>query len=99
MGFEYKIIAKFTEKEISEIKYVLETSKDFDKKYEFNTKVFWDFRQLDNKGKMPNISVCFEKDGIYVCRYDTIEVWENLQELKEYIEHKNIRYTIFDYQE
>ncbi len=99
MGFEYKIIAKFTEKEISEIKNVLETSKDFDKKYEFNTKVFWDFRQLDNKGKMPNISVCFEKDGIYVCRYDGGYLWKNLIPLKNYIESKKNKYTILDYQE
>lgn len=99
MGFEYKIIAKFSQEQIAEIQDVVKTIDEFDKKYIFNNKTFWDFRSLDNKGKMPDISICFDNNGIYICRYGGGYLWKNLQELKEYIEHKNIKYTVFDYQE
>lgn len=99
MGFEYKIIAKLTKKQVSDIQYLLEENKEFDKKYVFDNKTYWDFRQLDNKGKMPNSSICFESDGIYICRYDGSDLWRNLKELKEYINRENIRYTLLDYQE
>ena len=99
MGFEYKIIAQFTEKQITEIQEALEAHAGFGKKYEFDTKVFYNFRLTNNKGKIPNMSISFENDGIYICRYDGSFLWKNFEELKEYMEHENINYTVLDYQE
>ncbi|MCT2407777.1 hypothetical protein NZD88_09530 [Chryseobacterium antibioticum] len=99
MGFEYKITAKFTGKQITEIQYLFENDKTFDKKYEFNNKTFWDFRQPGNNGTMPNISIIFENDGIYICQYSSSYVWKDLDLLKTYIENENIEYEIIDYQD
>ncbi|WP_103070101.1 hypothetical protein [Aquimarina sediminis] len=99
MGFEYKIIAEFSEKHICEIQSLLEAKKEFDKKHVFDTIMFWDFRLSNNKGKIPNISISFENAGVYICRYDTSNLWENLQDLKEFIAYENIKYTVLDYQE
>ncbi len=99
MGFEYKIIAKLTKKQISEIQGLLKIKKEFDRKYEFDTKTFYDFRQANNNGKMPNMSISFENDGIYICRYDVDYLWEHLEELKEYLDYEKITYIVLDYQD
>ncbi len=99
MGFEYKIIAKLSEKQISEIQNILELKIEFDKKYEFDNKTFYDLRLANNKGKMPNISISLESDGVYICRYEGGHLWKNLKELKEYIDDKHIKYTLLDYQD
>ncbi|MEW7280405.1 hypothetical protein ABW636_17575 [Aquimarina sp. 2201CG1-2-11] len=97
MGFEYRIIAAFTKKQVVDIQGVLENNVGFDKKYEFDNKMFYDFRTIDNKGTMPNICVFLESDGIYICRYDTPNIWENLQELKEHLDNKGLGYSVLDY--
>ncbi|GAA0718270.1 hypothetical protein GCM10009430_16170 [Aquimarina litoralis] len=99
MGFEYKIITKLHQKQISEVQQLLEQNHIFDKKYEFDNKLFWDFRKPGNKGKMPNISVAFESDGIYICRHEGGFVWKNLENVKTYMESENVSYEILDYQE
>ncbi len=97
MGFEYKIKAKFTAIQTAEIQYLLENSKMFDKKYEFDKQIFWDFRHPANTGKMPNISIVFEKDGIYICQHISTEVWTDL-DILNYIQNQQIEYEILDYQ-
>lgn len=99
MGFEYKIKAKFTAPQTTEIEHLLENSKTFDKKYEFDNKTFWDFRQPENLGKIPNISLVFENNGIYVCQYSSTDIWTDLDKLKNYIQNEKIEYQILDYQE
>jgi hypothetical protein len=41
----------------------------------------------------------FEKDGIYVCQYNSTYIWTDLNELKNYIQNEKIEYEILDYQE
>ncbi len=99
MGYEYKIVTKLTEKQIAEIQDLLVTNIIFDKKYEFNSKMFWDFRQPENNGEMPNISIIFENDGIYVCQYSSSYLWNHLGDLKNYIETQKIKFKLIDYQD
>jgi len=95
MGHEYKIEAKFTQKQRSEIAYVLESNKYF---HERTTK-FLEFRHPDNTGKMPNLYVAFEPDGLYVCQNGTPYLWEFLEDLKEYFEKEIVDFEIIDYSE
>jgi hypothetical protein len=99
MGFEYKLIARITDKQVTEIQHLLENSELFDKKYEFDDKKFWDFRYPENSGKMPNISIIFENEGIYICQWCSSYLWKDLDNLKKYIENENIEYKIIDYQD
>ncbi|MCS4300771.1 hypothetical protein [Chryseobacterium sp. BIGb0232] len=99
MGFEYKLKAKFTDKQTTEIQNLLKSSVLFEKKYEYAHQLFWDFRYMENTGKIPNISIIFEEDGIYICQYGSSYVWKNLDELKNYIEKEQIKYQIIDYQD
>jgi hypothetical protein len=99
MGYEYKIIANFTEKQALEIHHILEQHPQFDKKYDFNEEENLEFRHLENKDQMPNLTVIFKPDGIYLCEYSCSYLWQGLQDLKNYLEKENIKYTIFDYQE
>lgn len=48
---------------------------------------------------MPNISIIFEEDGIYICQYGSSYVWTDLDALKSYLENELIEYEIIDYQE
>lgn len=99
MGFEYKLKTKLTDQQTSEIKDLLENLALFDKKYEYAHQLFWDFRHVENTGKIPNISIIFEEDGIYICQWNSSYVWADLAELKNYIENKQITYEIIDYQD
>lgn len=99
MGYEYKIAAKLTDKQVADIQDILVKSRFFDQKNEFTHKVFWDFRHPDNKGKMPNIHIVFENDGIYVCQNSAPYIWTDLVGLKEYLDKEIADYTIIDYDE
>lgn len=99
MGFEYKLRIELTDKQTNEIQDLFVKSNEFDKKYELNNKVFWDFRKAENKGEIPNISVIFEEDGIYICQYYTSYLWSGLDDLKKYIECIKIECEIIDYQD
>ena len=67
MGFKYKLKTKLTDKQTTEIQALLESSALFEKKYKYTHQLFWDFRHAENTGKMPNISIIFEGDSIYIC--------------------------------
>lgn len=99
MGFEYKIKTKLTDKQTSEIQDLLESFALFEKKYEYAHQLFWDFRHKENTGKMPNMSIIFEEDGIYICQYGSSYMWTDLNELKSYMEKEHIAYDILDYQD
>lgn len=99
MGFEYKLKAKLTEKQTAEIQDLLESSDLFEKKYEYANQLFRDFRHAENTGQLPNISIIFENDGIYICQYTSSYVWTDLDALKIYVEKEQIAYEIIDYQD
>lgn len=99
MGFEYKLRVKLTNKQTSEIQFLLLDNITFDKKYKFDNKEFWEFREAENIGKLPNINIVFENDGIYICQYSTSYLWTNLDKLKNYIESNKIKYKLIDYQQ
>ncbi|MDN3692657.1 hypothetical protein QWZ06_10395 [Chryseobacterium tructae] len=99
MGLEYKLKAKLTEQQTADIQDLLENAVLFEKKYEHAHQLFWDFRHAENTGEMPNISIIFEEDGIYICQYGSSYVWTDLDELKNYIEKEQIAYKIIDYQD
>ncbi|WP_160137601.1 hypothetical protein [Chryseobacterium sp. c4a] len=99
MGFEYKLKTKLTHQQTTEIQDLLENAVLFEKKYEYAHQLFWDFRHVENTGKMPNISIIFEEDGIYICQYGSSYMWKDLDELKNYIEKEQIACEIIDYQE
>jgi hypothetical protein len=99
MGFEYKLKTNLTDKQAAKIQDLLEGSPLFEKKYEYNNQLFWDFRYAENTGKLPNISIIFEEDGIYICQWGSSYVWTDLDELKNYIKKEQIAYEIIDYQD
>lgn len=36
----------------------------------------------------------FEDDGIYVCKYNTSDLWTGLEQLKDFLDKKKIDYII-----
>ncbi len=99
MGFEYKIVTKLTDNQAEDIFTLLELNVFFDKKYPFDNKEFWDFRHPENKGRMPNITLTIEQDGIYICQNSSPYLWSDLDTLKNFIEQENIEHIIIDYSE
>lgn len=99
MGFEYKLKTKLTDQQTAEIQDLLEKSVLFEKKYEYGHQLFWDFRHAENTGKIPNISIIFEEDGIYICQWSSSYLWKDLEELKNYLVKEHIEYDLIDYQE
>lgn len=99
MGYEYKIKAKFTEEQKCDILTLLKTHKDFDKEYTFAGKHFIDLRCADNRGKMPNLFISFEENGLYLCQNGSSYLWTDLESLKSYLEALKIEYEIHDYSE
>jgi hypothetical protein len=98
MGFEYKLSTKVTDTQTTEIQHLLEASTTFEKKYNFEKKILWNFRHPENTGKMPDMSIIFENDGIYICQYGSTYIWKDLDMLKSYKENNNMKYDIIDFQ-
>lgn len=99
MGFEYKLKTKLTDQQAAEIQDLLENLAIFEKKYEYAHQLFRDFRHAENTGKIPDISIIFEKDGIYICQWSSSYIWTGLEELKNYLEKEQVEYEFIDYQE
>lgn len=99
MGFEYKIKADFTARQLQEIGGLLERNLYFEKKYNFQGKENRQFRHPENKGQTPNLIILFETDGIYICQFGTSYLWTWLEALKHYLDSNEISYLITDYQE
>lgn len=97
MGYEYKIMTKLTDRQLSEVQGLLMDNNTFDNKYEFNNEIWWEFRQPANSGKMPNCSVVFQDDGIYICQYLSPYLWESLDNLKDYMENNIVEFTLMSY--
>lgn len=99
MGFEYKIQAKLTPKQTAEIEQILAKNVYFERKYWVEGQLFWDFRHSENRGELPNVSLIIESDGVYICQWSAVEVWQYLDELKNYLHSQNIPIKVIDYQE
>lgn len=97
MGYEYKIITKLSNEQVKDISTLLERQSIFQKKHHFEDKEHWHFKKFDNNGKMPSFFIIFETDGIYVCKNNTTQLWQDLEELKTYFETNQIHFYILDY--
>jgi hypothetical protein len=97
MGFEYKIVTKLSSEQYESICDLLERHAYFGKKYCYNGEELFEFRRPDNPGKMPNIFITFEADGIYVCQNGSSFIWTDLDDLKKYLDEYAIQYKILDY--
>ncbi|WP_157541453.1 hypothetical protein [Hymenobacter aerophilus] len=99
MGFEYKISTFCTAEQLSNIRNFLQKHKYFDRNRLAYDKEFTEFRTAENTGVMPNLSIITEDDGIYICQHGSSYMWQDIEELKLYLQEEQIQYTIIDYQD
>lgn len=97
MGFEYKLKVKLTSKQTAEIQNLLIENIAFKKKYNLEGKVCLDFKKSENYSEIPNITIMFEEDGIYICQYNSVNLWTDINLLKDYMEGNKINYEIMEY--
>ena len=97
MGHEYKILTNLSERQKIEISDILEHLPIFYKKYAIDNKENLDFKHVENKGSLPNFTITFETDGIYFCKYDSPDLWKDLNKLKNYLEFEKINFSVIDY--
>ncbi|MBK8805726.1 MAG: hypothetical protein IPO21_03350 [Bacteroidales bacterium] len=97
MGFEYKIKTTITACQTKDIHVLLEQNVYFERKYHFDNNEFWDFRHPENPGKIPNATIIFEPDGIYICQYGSSFLWTYFDALKNYLDIEKIEFKILDY--
>jgi len=92
MGFESKIIVKFTPNQIVTLKEILMRNTFFDKTYLFRNECYLDFRHPENTGEMPCLTIGFDNDGLYVLENASLNLWKDIIELEEYLEENMIIY-------
>ncbi len=97
MGFEYKLKVKLTTKQTEEIQDLLIKNIAFEKKYNLEGKAYFYFKKAENNSEMPNINIMFEEDGIYICQYNSANLWADISLLKNYLEGNNINFEIMEY--
>ena len=99
MGFEYKLITTFTIEQTDHLILFLEAHINHYKSYYFNNFKYLEFRTPDNGDVMPNITIVLEADGLYICQHGSSHLWQDIEELEEYLKIEDTKYTIVDYQE
>jgi hypothetical protein len=97
MGFEYKLTVKLTAKQTEEIQDLLIKKIAFEKKYNLGGKEYFNFKNAVNNSEMSNITIMFEEDGIYICQYNSANLWTDIGLLKYYMEGNKINYEIMEY--
>jgi hypothetical protein len=97
MGAEYKIEIILNSRFLDEVTKLIKSKELFEKTVVFNGKEHFEFRNSDNKGRVPNFTLIFEENGIYICKHDCSSLWENLVELKSYLDFHLPAYSIIDF--
>jgi hypothetical protein len=69
----------------------------FEKKYNLEGKEYFNFKKAVNNSEMSNITIMFEEDGIYICQYNSANLWTDIGLLKYYMEGNKINYEIMEY--
>ena len=98
MGFEYKIIVDLTPQQSLDLQGILLRQIGFSRK-PYLENDYIEFRHQNNLNPkyMPNLTLLFETDGIYVCNYSITPIWDDLQIIKNYLKKNHFTYRIFDY--
>lgn len=96
MGFEYRVLTTLSNQQYQEIENILEQHALFDKKYSLEHVQYWDFRHRENKHGMPDFTIAFEDNGLYICKHTNPNLWHDLTELKDYFASNNIDILIHE---
>ena len=100
MGYEFKIVTRLSDFQKNEIENIFINHRFYFNKHRFNDEDIWDFKDLDtNPGEMPNFTIIFENDGLYVLKNDTDNIWKDLDELNDYFQNNRIDIMVKDYEE
>ncbi len=99
MGMEYKIQVKLDKETIGTIAALLQNNILFDKIVPFNNEHIYEFRTKSNSSSIPDFSIIMNSDSIYVCRYDCLLLWQDIEDLKAFMDRHIKSYAVLDYQE
>ena len=99
MGHEYKLLMQPTLAQHKALVTLLESHSFFHRRYHYAGQEIREFRHPDNHGKMPNLCVIFEPDGLYICQNGAPYPWQHLGALKSYLAQVAIAYSVLDYNE
>ncbi|MGI4872421.1 MAG: hypothetical protein ACRYFX_14735 [Janthinobacterium lividum] len=81
MGHEYKLVTTLTTAQQEALSGLLESLPSYYWKYSHAGQEIREFRRPENLGEMPDFWVIFELDGLYVCKNDAPNIWQNLGEV------------------
>jgi hypothetical protein len=99
MGMEYKVTADLDKKTINNLTTIIKDNKLFHKSIFFKGEEQFEFRKGENTGSMPNFTVIIQKDGVYINKHDSSSLWQDIEDLKVYIDNQIKSYSILDFQE
>jgi hypothetical protein len=100
MGCEFKILTRLSDQQKKDIENIFNHHRFNLKKHRFNGDELWDFIDLEtNPGEMPNFTIIFQSDGLYILKNDIGNVWNDLNELKDYFQNNKIDILVKDYEE
>ena len=94
MVFEYKLVVTLSEIQQQELITIIESHPLFHSHYEDYGSKSWEYRTLTNDDFTPDTSITLEKDGLYICQYQSDHVWNYLEAIKSYLETHNLSYDI-----
>lgn len=98
MGFEYKILVDLTPQQALDLQGILLRQIGFSRKpYKENDFIEFRHPENDNPNWMPNLTLLFETDGLYVCNYSITPIWEDLHTIKNYLEQHHLTFHIHAY--
>lgn len=98
MGNEYKIKAVLSAADREAITGMLEKHQHFNRKINTGDNFIYEFQDMDsNTGPMPDVSLIFETDGIYCCRYNGAPPLKSFEMLLAYLEKSGIGFQIVSY--
>jgi len=83
MGYEFKILVELSERERGRIALLLRRKEHFRGEVDLEHVHFFEFSTRVQMTRMPDTSLSFEADGIYVCQYSGSDVWHGLDDLKD----------------
>lgn len=98
MGCEYNIKAVLSAADRKAITDLLENHPHFNRKINTRDNFIYEFQDMNsNTGPMPDVSLIFESDGIYCCRYDGAPPLKSFEILHSYLEKSGIGFQIISY--
>jgi hypothetical protein len=94
MGYEFLIRVKLTAEEKDGLIKLFERKPGLSSTATANPEQYFEFKRSGLQWQLPDFTIAFDENGIYICQYLTTNACANLIDIKEWLEKQEKDFNV-----